>query len=165
MARPRRRAAGLDHSNDEGAAMLEFIALSLLLLIPLIYLVVTLSRIQAGAFAAESAASEAARSFVVTGVHQMESGASRAVAVSQGGTRARASVGVVAADFGFASEDASLTVACDATCLEPGSNVTAEVTMRVTLPGIPGFVSGSIPLEVEVVGSARTPVDSLTEDS
>jgi hypothetical protein len=50
-----------DRPDDEGAAIVEFIALSLLLLVPLTYLVVTLSRIQAGAFAAEGAAHEAAR--------------------------------------------------------------------------------------------------------
>ncbi|MCB2413562.1 pilus assembly protein [Demequina sp. TTPB684] len=145
--------------------MLEFIALSLLLLIPLVYLVVTVSRIQAGAFAAESAAGEAARTFVVTGVHELESGASRASATHAGQTRAQAAVGLVASDFGFTDDEAALTVACAGTCLEPGTDVTAEVTMHVTLPGIPGFLSGAIPLEVEVVGSARSPVDSLTEDS
>jgi len=150
---------------DEGAAMLEFIALSLLLLVPLIYLVVTLSRIQSGAFAAESAASEAARTVVVTGVRELEEGAQRSAAMDQGERRARAAIGLVASDFGFTPDDASLVLDCDGTCLAPGSDVTAEVTMHVTLPGIPGFLSGSIPLDVEVVGSARSPVDSLTEDS
>lgn len=165
MASLPRRLAGINRHDDEGAAMLEFIALSLLLLIPLIYLVVTLSRIQAGAFAAESAASEASRTLVVTGVHELESGASRSAAMSQGSQRAQAAVGLVAADFGFSSEEAALILACEGTCLEPGTNATAEVTIQVALPGIPGFLNSSIPLEVEVVGSARSPVDSLTEDS
>jgi hypothetical protein len=39
------------------------------------------------------------------------------------------------------------------------------VTMHVALPRIPGFLSGSIPLDVVVVGSARSPVDSVAEDS
>ncbi|PKQ18676.1 MAG: hypothetical protein CVT68_02145 [Actinobacteria bacterium HGW-Actinobacteria-8] len=85
--------------------------------------------------------------------------------MGQGERRAQASVGLVASDFGFASEDAALILRCHGTCLAPGSDVTAVVTMRVALPGIPGFLSGSVPLEVEVVGSARSPVDSLTEDS
>lgn len=164
MAR-NRRADGLDPHGDEGAAMLEFIALSLLLLVPLIYLVVTLSRIQAGAFAAESAASEAVRTAVVTGVREFEDGGQRSSAMGEGERRAQAAVGIVASDFGFASDDASLVLGCDGTCLAPGSDVTAEVTVRVTLPGIPGFLGGSVPLDVEVVGSARSPVDSLTEDS
>ncbi|MBC7298692.1 MAG: pilus assembly protein [Demequina sp.] len=155
----------LDARGDEGAAMLEFIALSLVLLVPLIYLVVTLSRVQAGAFAAESAASEAARTVVVTGVRELENGGRRSAAMDQGERRARAAVRLVASDFGFGSDDASLVLACGGTCLAPGSNVAAEVTVRVTLPGIPGFLSGGVPLAVEVVGTARAPVDSLTEDS
>ncbi len=162
----RRRGRGREGPRgDEGAAMLEFIALSLVLLVPLIYLVVTLSRIQAGAFAAESAASEAARTVVVTGVRALENGAQRSTAMSQGERRAQAAVGLVASDFGFAREDAALVLGCDGTCLTPGSDVTAAVTMHVALPGIPGFLGGGVPLDVEVVGSARSPVDSLTEDS
>ncbi len=162
----RRQGGGrADSRGDEGAAMLEFIALSLLLLVPLIYLVVTLSRIQAGAFAAESAASEAARAVVVTGVRALEDGTQPSTAMHLGERRARAAVGLVASDFGFASHDASLVLQCDGTCLAPGSDITAEVTMHVALPGIPGFLGGSVPLDVEVVGSARSPVDSLTEDS
>lgn len=165
MANGSRRGSDWNARSDEGAAMLEFIALSLLLLIPLVYLVVTLSRIQAGAFAAESAASEAARTLVVTGVREFEGGASRSSAMTQGERRAQAAVGLVASDFGFAPDDATLVFACDGTCLAPGSDVTAEVTIRVPLPGIPGFLSGSIPLEVEVAGSARSPVDSFGEVS
>ncbi len=170
MARGRDRTRGVGVRSvgvrsDEGSAMLEFIALSLLFLVPLIYLVVTLSRVQAGAFAAESAASEAARTVVITGVRELENGARLASAMDHGERRAQAAVGLIASDFGFDNDDASLALACDDTCLAPGSDVTAEVTLRVTLPGIPGFLSASVPLDVEVVGSARSPVDSLTEDS
>lgn len=145
--------------------MLEFIALSLLLLVPLVYLVVTVARVQAGAFAAESAAGEAARAVVVTGVRELENGASRPSAMGSGARQAQAAVGIVVSDFGFVPDDASLDVGCQGVCLAPGSDITATVTMRVSLPGIPGFLSGSVPLEVEVLGSARSPVDSLTEDS
>ena len=81
--------------------MLEFIALSLLLLVPLIYLVVTLARIQAGAFAAESAASEAARTAVVTGVRDSRTASRVASAMDAGATRAEAAVGVVADGLRF----------------------------------------------------------------
>lgn len=165
MVRGRERSIGFGARGDEGAAMLEFIALSLLLLVPLIYLVVTLSRIQAGTFAVESAASEAARTVVVTGVRELERGARLASAMDRGEDRAQAAVALIASDFGFDDEDASLVLACEGTCLAPGSDVTAEVTMHVALPGIPGFLSASVPLTVEVVGSARSPVDSMREDS
>ncbi len=156
--------SGGDGAGDEGAAIIEFIALSLLLLVPLTYLVVTLSRIQAGAFAAEGAAHEAARAAVVTGVASREHGASREAAMEAGAGRADAAVWLVADDFGFDSKSANLTLTCDGPCLEPGGNVSAEVTIVVELPGIPGFVSGAIPLAVDIVSSARAPVDSVVND-
>ena len=149
---------------DEGAAIVEFIALSLLLLVPLVYLVVTLARIQAGALAAESAAGQAARTVVVTGVAAREHGASASAAMEEGAGHAHAAVDVVATDFGFASGDASLVLSCSGACLEPGGDVMADVTVSVALPGIPAFLVGVLPLRVEVAGSARSPVDSLTED-
>lgn len=159
LAAPPHRAA-----SEEGAAIIEFIALSLLLLVPLIYLVVTLSRIQAGAFAAESAAHEAARTTVVTGVKGIESGSTTTVAMSDASRRADAAVELIAADFGFAADDVSLALTCEGPCLEPGGNIAAEVTVTVTLPGVPGFLSGVFPLEVEVAASARAPVDSVVRD-
>ncbi|NYI42846.1 hypothetical protein [Demequina lutea] len=158
-ARPRS-----DRPADEGAAIVEFIALSLLLLVPLLYLVVTLSRIQAGAFAAEGAAHEAARAAVVTGVASREHGSSRETAMAAGASRAEAAVALVADDFRFDSDDASLALSCEGPCLEPGGNVDAEVTVVVALPGIPGFLTGALPLSVDVVGSARAPVDSVVND-
>ena len=153
-----------DRPADEGAAIVEFIALSLLLLVPLTYLVVTLSRIQAGAFAAEGAAHEAARTAVVTGVAAREHGSSREAAMAAGAGRADAAVALVADDFGFESDAAALALTCEGPCLEPGGNVDAEVTVAVALPGIPGFLIGVLPLSVDVVGSARAPVDSVVND-
>jgi len=153
-----------DRHGDEGAAIIEFIALSLLLLVPLTYLVVTLSRIQAGAFAAEGAAHEAARTTVVTGVASREHGSSREAAMAAGARRADAAVALAADDFGFDSDAATLVLTCGGPCLEPGGNVDAEVTVSVALPGIPGFLSGALPLSVAVVGTARAPVDSVVSD-
>lgn len=158
------RRARQDLPNEDGAAIVEFIALSLLLLVPLVYLVVTLSRVQAGAFTAEAAADQAARTAVVTGVHEVETGSSAASAMAAAGQRAEASVGLVAADFGFSADDASLDIACEGPCLEPGSNIATEVTVVVALPGIPGFLGDSIPLEIEVAATARAPVDSVVRD-
>ena len=150
--------------DDEGSAMVEFIALSLLMLIPLVYLVVTLARIQAGAFAAEAAAHEAARTTVVVGVGAVESGAASASAMEAASRRANAGVAVVADDFGFSDDDATLELTCDGRCFDPGGNIDARVTVTVALPGIPGFVSGAVPLTVDVAASARAPVDSVVSD-
>lgn len=153
-----------DVRRDDGAALVDFIGLTLVLLVPLVYLIVALARVQAGIFAAESAADEAARATVVAGVAALESGASTNAAMAAGVTRARAGVALTAEDFGFAAADASLTVACEGPCLADGGNIATTVTFVVALPGIPGFVSSVVPLEVEVAGSARAPVDSVAVD-
>lgn len=150
---------------DAGSAMVEFMVLTVLFLVPLVYLVVTLARIQAGAFAAESAAHDAARTTVVTGVSAREQGASHEAAMGLGAERARAAVNLAAGNFGFDADDAELTLACDGRCLEQGSNVSADVTVTVALPGIPGFLSHAMPLSVAVSATARAPVDSLRSDS
>lgn len=151
-------------AGDDGSAVVEFVALSLLLLVPLVYLVVTLAHIQAGAFAAEAAAHDAARAVVVEGVDRRESGASVASAMASGSARAQAATAIIAEDFGFDAEDASLQLSCDSTCLDPGGNVTASVEVAVPLPGVPDLFGGAFPLEVTVSASARAAVDSLTED-
>lgn len=158
-----RRASG----PDDGAAIVEFIGLSLLLLIPLLYLVVTLSLIQAGAFAAESAARDAARSAVVGGVDALENGHSRTSATNVALNRAHAVSSVVIEDFGFdPQDDATVRLTCSSQpCLAPGSDVRADVQIRVALPGIPGFIDAVIPLGVTVHGNAISPVDSLGTDS
>jgi hypothetical protein len=84
--------------------------------------------------------------------------------MAAGASRAEAAVALVADDFGFDSDAASLALTCEGPCLEPGGNVDAEVTVAVVLPGIPGFLSGALPLSVDVVGSARAPVDSVVSD-
>ena len=68
--------ARYDLADDSGGAIVEFIAITLLLLIPVVYLVVTVARIQAGILAAEAASYEAARASVVEGVWQLDHGAS-----------------------------------------------------------------------------------------
>ena len=52
---------------EDGSASLEFITAGMLLLLPLVYLVLTMAAIQAGAFAVEGAARQAARVYVQSG--------------------------------------------------------------------------------------------------
>ena len=52
-------------TGDEGSSVIEFLGLAVVLLIPLVYLVLTLARIEAATFATEGAAREAARTYVV----------------------------------------------------------------------------------------------------
>ena len=150
--------------DDEGSATVEFVALSLLLLIPLVYLVLSFSQIQAAAFAAESAAAAAARAAVVDGVAEYESGASRAQAMTVATGRAQAVAATALSNFGVDQDDGAVELVCDAQCLEPGSSITARVRVEVPLPGMAGALGGALPLEVTVDSESRAPVDSVAVD-
>lgn len=148
--------------NDAGAAVVEFIGVSVVLLIPVTYLIITLSIIQAGSFAAESAARDAARSAVVTGVAAVESGATIAQATALARGTATDSVVLVAEDFGFEREDTSVEMLCSSTpCFQPGSAVSVHVTVVVTAPGVPSWITQIAPMSITVSSHARSPVDGL----
>ncbi len=158
----RRRAV----QDDSGGALVEFIALSLVLLVPVTYLVVTMARVQSGIFAAEATAHEIARAVVVEGVRAIEEGQGHDAAFAQGAARAEAVAAVTMQDFGFSRDDIDVALTCsESPCLSLGGNVAAHVEVTVVLPGVPAFVGSRIPLEVVVTGDARAPVDGLAADS
>lgn len=145
----RLRGEGFAQGEDAGSAVLEFLAVSVVLLVPLVYLVLVLGRVQAATFAVEGAARTAARAYVVA--DEPDEGAARAVA----------SVGLALEDQGFddAPEDA-LTLTCTSVpCLDPGSEVVARVQVLVPLPFVPSFVRSVVPLEVPVSAERTAPVD------
>ncbi|MFP5333879.1 MAG: pilus assembly protein [Actinomycetes bacterium] len=145
MRRLRRASAG-----DAGSAVVEFVTLGVLLLVPVVYLVITLGRVQAGVFAAEGAAREAARAFTAA----EDEGA--------GAHRARAAVLLAFHDQGFRDADParSLVVDCEEDpCLQPEARVRVEVTLDVVLPGVPRFVDAVVPTRVPVSAEALAVVD------
>jgi Na+-transporting methylmalonyl-CoA/oxaloacetate decarboxylase gamma subunit len=137
-------------TGEEGSSVIEFLGLALVLLVPLVYLVMTLGRLEAATFATEGAAREAARTYV------MADGA------GEGAERAAAAVGIALRDQGFDDDPATaLTLTCSAVpCLAPGSDVAARIEVRVPLPFVPGFVRDVIPLEIPVSAERVAPVDT-----
>jgi len=133
--------------DDAGSAVVEFLTLGVLLLLPLVYLVLTLGRLQAAAFAADSAAGAAARAF--------------ATAPDEDGARARAlaAVRLGLRDQGFDDDPAAAArLTCSTTpCLTPGGRVEVEVSIDVVLPGVPSAVDRVAGTHVTVrsVRSAR----------
>lgn len=137
---------------DDGSALVEFVGLVLLLLVPLVYLVLVVGRLQAGSFAAEAAALDAARVFV----------ASDGPAAAP--SRALAAAGVALADQGFDDDPAdAVAIACSTGCLEPGSEVTVDVVVRVPLPFVPPVVRSAVPLEIPVSARRTAAVDEFRE--
>ena len=137
-------------AEDRGNAVVEFLAVTLLLLVPIVYLVLVLGRLQAATFAAEGAAREAGRAFTT------------AAGPDDGGRRAVAAVHLALADQGFGAIDAAgaLGLECSTDpCLTPGSSVLVRVAFDVELPGVPGFVRSAVPLSVPVSAEHVAPVD------
>lgn len=95
--------------------LVEVVFLMVLLMVPLLYLVGTLGRLQAGAYAASAAAREAGRAYVTTPDDPSAPG------------RADAAAALVFDSFGFDQSMGSISVRCSAdSCLEPGGGVQVE---------------------------------------
>ena len=136
-------------TDDEGSASLEFITAGMVLLLPLVYLVLTMSTIQAGAFAVEGAARQAARVYVQSpNVAHANAAASRAVEFAL-------------ADYGFDTDAVTVSVSCrpsPSQCLQRRGFVTVVVTTTVALPLVPPVLDLDVPLSVPISSTATQQV-------
>lgn len=127
-------------AEDDGGAIVEFLGITLVLLLPLIYLIITLGQVQAAAFAAESAARESGRVL------------SQAQDLPTALDQAHHAVRLAFEDHGIAIDPAAaLSVGCEHDpCLTPGGQLHIEVSAAVGLPLVPSFLGDTLPLEVPV---------------
>ncbi|GAA1749504.1 TadE family protein [Nostocoides vanveenii] len=126
-------------AGDEGSAVVEFVFLGVLLLVPLIYLTLMVARVQAGSYAVAQAAREAGRAFVTT------------VDGQDPGLRADAAALIAFADQGFDTSDSGITISCSTSpCLTPEGRVEVRAEVSVPLPLIPSFARSVVPLVVPV---------------
>jgi hypothetical protein len=132
---------------EDGRAVVEFVFLGILMLLPLLYLVLTAARLQAASFAASLASREAGRAFV-TGRDDADAS-----------ERAHAAARLAFEDFAF-ERGAGLELACDGSpCLRPEGTVTARTSIAVQLPLIPDFISGRVPSTVTISSTHLQSVD------
>lgn len=137
---------------EEGSAIIEFIFLGVLMLVPLIYLVMTLGRIQAGSYAVTTAAREAGRAFVTT-----EAG-------EDATARADAAANIAFGDQGFDGMG-TLEIACSVSpCLTPDARIETTARVIVPLPLIPAFARDVVPLEVPLTASHLSTVDRFRSE-
>lgn len=133
---------------DDGTAVIEFTWLALLLLVPLVYVVLAVMRVQAASFAATEASRAAGRAFV------------RSDSIATGTAWARSAVDVALADQGFTRSSSTLRLSCRlGACLTPGSVVDVVVTIPVALPGVPHALAGATATTVPVVATHTERVD------
>ena len=135
--------------DETGSASLEFVTAGLVLLLPLVYLVLTMSAIQAGALAVEGASRHAARVYV-----QSPDGA-QAVA------RAQRAVDVALADYGLDAGTATVVITCEpdpGDCLTRRGFVTVAVMTSVPLPLVPPVLDLDLALAVPLSSTATQQV-------
>lgn len=134
-------------TGEQGSAVVEFVFLAVLMMIPLIYLVMTLGRLQAGAYAASTAAREAGRAYVTA---EAQASAER---------RAEAAASIAFEDQGF-GDTGRVSLTCDGTpCLRPEGRVEVSTVVTVPLPFVPSFARNVMPLEVPLTASHVAVVD------
>lgn len=106
---------------DDGSALVEFTYLAVLLMVPLVYVLITVFQVQQAAFGTTEAARQAGRAFA------------RADTLTQAQARGSAAAALALRDQGVTS-GAQTTFTCTGGCLNPGSSVEVTVTYFVKLP-------------------------------
>jgi len=145
--RTRVRHLGGGSAAQSGSAIVEFVFLAVLMMVPLFYLVMVLARLQAGAYAVSAASREAGRAYVTAQVAE------------QAPARAHSAAGLSFADQGF-DRQGSIEISCDGTpCMRPEGRVQIKATISVPMPLVPAFFSGIVPLEIPVSATHVAAVD------
>jgi hypothetical protein len=120
---------------ETGTALIEFVWLAILLIVPLLYIVLAAFDTQRAAYAASAAARSAGRAFVT------------APDQATGYARAQAAVRLAYRDQAIETvPDVRITCRPDPrNCLTPGSIVRAEIRSSVALPLMPAALGSNTP--------------------
>ena len=132
---------------DDGTAVVEFIFIGVLLLIPILYATLMVMRIEAAALASTQAVREAARAFMM------------ADSRVQGMQQARLATTTALGDQGFSIPDDALRIDCSLRCLDPGTSVHVTLSWAVDLPWLPA------PMSERIRGFPISAEQSLTVDT
>ena len=139
------RVAAVRRDGERGSAVLELVALSVVVLAPLVLGVAAMSLVQRASYAASGAARDAARVFAT----------SPDLAAAQ--ARSQASARVVFDDYDVSQGD--VQVACRGACLAPGTSVRAVATVVVPIPGLSAVLGRGRFTTVTITSSQSSPVD------
>jgi hypothetical protein len=121
---------------ERGSALVEVTWLSLLLLVPLVYVLLSVFAVQSGSFAVSGAARAAARAY------------SLAPDEASADERARAAAAVALSDHDIRVSESDVEISCRPdphNCLAPGSLITAVVRHQVVLPLVPSALGSQAP--------------------
>ena len=111
---------------ERGSAAVEFIFLATILLVPVVYLILTLGQLQGGAYAAVNISDRIAKIIATT----PDAGSAQ--------QQAEQTLALAVADYGFPLQQASMQVSCSkADCSVAGNTVSVLISIRVPLPLLP----------------------------
>ncbi len=126
----------LRRRDQRGSALIEVSWLSILLLVPLVYIVLAVFEVQRSAFAVSAATRAAGRAYVL------------APSSAEGVQRAQAAAAVALEDQGLELGRSRLALSCTPrgqACLSPGSVVHVTIAYPVALPLVPDALGGNTP--------------------
>lgn len=118
--------------------MVEAVWLVVLMVVPLVYVVLAVFRVQSAAFAVTEAARQAGRAYAT------------AASVAEGERRAGEAVRLALADQRV-SAPSTRRVSCRPECLEPGGSVRVSVRVEVPLPVLPAWFGARARIPVQAV--------------
>ena len=140
--------------DQRGTALVEVTWLSILLLVPLVYVVLAVFEVQRSAFAVDAATRAAGRAYTL------------APSEGEGTARARAAAAVALHDQGLDPRAGQLVLTCEPVprdCLSPGSGVRVRMALPVALPLMPAALGGNTP-SVRVEAEQSVPYGTFRED-
>ncbi|KQZ67409.1 hypothetical protein ASD66_20920 [Nocardioides sp. Root151] len=152
-ARARHRGGPVKR-DEEGSALIEVTWLAILLLVPLVYILISVFDVQRGAFGVTAASRAAGRAY------------SLADSEAEGRRQARAAAQLALEDQGLAGQVLDVDITCSlgpGHCLVPGSVITVVVRTQVRLPLAPSALGGGAP-SFRVESVHRVPFGRYTEE-
>jgi hypothetical protein len=115
-------------ADDTGSAIVEFVWLAILLMVPLVYVVLAAVTVQRAAFGETAAAREAARAYAT------------AASDEEGERRAELAVALAMRDQGVEWQPRGRVVQCGPCTFAPGSAFTIDIGTVVRLPFVPHWL-------------------------
>jgi len=134
---------------DDGNALVEFTYLAVLLMIPLVYVLLTVFQVQRAAFAVTEAARQAGRAYAT------------ADTTAAGAARAQTAAALALEDQGLQLDGAPQISATAG--VSPDSQVTTTVQHRVALPLFGGLFAGAVPPNIPVRATHVEHVDRFKQ--
>lgn len=131
----RRQRSG-PRRDERGSALVEVTWLSLVLMVPLVYVLLAVFDVQRGAFAVSAASRAAGRAYALADTD------------AEGRSRAEAAARLALADQGVGDRGLVLEISCvpqPRDCRSPGSVITVVVRTQVVLPVAPEVLGGEAP--------------------